>query len=82
MIFTLRPVCIELIFFLKIPNYLYVVNMLASSLHNLFLGHFFDFEHYLVYTVRVNESMSESFALVEQEVDVDVAKDLLLEPLN
>ena len=63
----------ELIFLLEILDDFSVVDLFASFLLNLLMSHLLDLKHDLVEPMLINETESKFVALVEQEIDIDVA---------
>lgn len=68
----------KLVLFLEELHDLSVVNLLHALLIDLLLCNLLDFKHDLVQARGINEAMPESLTLVEEEVHIEVPKDLLL----
>jgi hypothetical protein len=49
---------------------------------DLVLCHLLDLEHDLIEAVLINQTMSQSVALIKEEVDAQISEDVLLVSLN
>ena len=72
----------ELILLLEELHDLGIVYLLHPPLVNLLLRNLLDLQHYLVQPRGVYQAVPQPLTLVEQEIHVQVAQDLLLQALH